>query len=552
MKRIKICRLPLAVLMVLLAFRISAQELRPVSSTYAIERARIVQSPGNIIESGTVLITNGLIVAVGAGIEVPPDAIKIAADSMTVYAGFIDGLSHTGIPQPKENQNQGKVKDPGNPPNERAGITPEITVRDVMDQNDASVEGMRKLGFTLVHTAPHGHGMLPGHTGLILLSGDDRMVFQEEFGLHARLDGARGVYPNTVIGVMAKFRELYRQAQITSSDGKRFEENPLNMRRPSPDPVVESFNPVLSEGMPVVFSTEDVKSIQRAMALKRDLGFQLILADIKQGWDLTSTIKSSNTPVFLSLDLPEWKEEVDDSTNTIDDDKEALVKRQVDFIRKQYTQPAAWSAAGINFGFSTNGAKSADIHKHLLKMKEAGVSEEVLLAGLTTQPARLLGISGMAGTVEPGKMANLVVSDKNYFEEDAKVRYVMVEGKLFEYNDTPAGKDESKGDDTPAGTWTYVAETPGGNGTGTIEIKKGTGNSYTGKLTDSQTGYSYDLDNLKVEDNTLSFDFMYSDGANELPVSVSATIDGSSFSGMVDASGAGSFPITGQKKPKNR
>ncbi len=213
MKRIKMCRLPLVVLTVLFAFRISAQELRPVSNTYAIERARIVQSPGNVIESGTVLIANGLIVAVGANVDVPPNAIKIAADSMTVYAGFIDGLSHTAIPKPKENKNQGKVKDPGNPPNERAGITPEITIRDVMDQKDASIEAMRKLGFTLVQTAPHGHGMLPGHTGLILLSGDDRMIFQDGYGMRARLSGARGVYPNTVIGVMAKFRELYRQAQ---------------------------------------------------------------------------------------------------------------------------------------------------------------------------------------------------------------------------------------------------------------------------------------------------------------------------------------------------
>jgi hypothetical protein len=323
------------------------------------------------------------------------------------------------------------------------------------------------------------------------------------------------------------------------------------MRRPSSDQVVESFYPVINDRMPVVFSTQDVKSIQRAMALQADLGFQLVLADVKQGWDMTSTVKSSNTPVYLSLDLPEWKEEVDDSTNTIDDAKEALIKRQVEFINKQYTLPAVWSAAGITYGFSTNGAKAADIHKNLVKMKEAGVSEDVLLAGLTTQPARLLGVSGLTGTVESGKMANLVISDKNYFEEDAKVRYVMVEGKLFDYNNTPAKKEEAGDDDSPAGTWTYVAESPGGNGTGTIEIM-GTGNNLTGKLTDSQTGYSFDLENLKIEENILSFEFMYSDGANELPVSVSATIEGSTFSGMVDAAGAGSFPITGQKKPKNR
>ena len=81
------------------SFASLAQEenaLEPVSKTYAITNVNIVQSPGKKIELGTVVVKDGLIMAVGKGVSIPPEAVTIKADSMFLYAGFIDGLSRRG------------------------------------------------------------------------------------------------------------------------------------------------------------------------------------------------------------------------------------------------------------------------------------------------------------------------------------------------------------------------------------------------------------------------------------------------------------------------
>jgi len=129
----------------------------PVGRSYAITNATIVQGPGRKIEKGTVVMKDGLITAVGAGVPIPADAIIIKADSMFVYAGFIDGLSRTGVVKPKEEKDKEKVKDPGNPPAERAGITPQNDVRNSLNPNDKSVEELRNLGFTVSQVVPYGN-----------------------------------------------------------------------------------------------------------------------------------------------------------------------------------------------------------------------------------------------------------------------------------------------------------------------------------------------------------------------------------------------------------
>ena len=111
---------------------VSAQdekELAPVSKTYTITNATVIQSPGKKIERGNVVFRNGIITAVGKDAAAPAGSIVIKGDSLYVYAGFIDGLSHAGVVKPKEDSPRERAKDPGNPTPERAGITPQNDVR---------------------------------------------------------------------------------------------------------------------------------------------------------------------------------------------------------------------------------------------------------------------------------------------------------------------------------------------------------------------------------------------------------------------------------------
>ena len=422
----------------------------PVTRSYAITQATIVPGPGRKIEKGTVLIKDGLITAVGQNLSIPADAILVKGDSIYVYAGFIDGLSRVGVVRPKEDLSKEKVKDPGNPSPERAGITPQNDVRNFLSPLDKSVEELRALGFTTAHVVPHG-GMLSGTGAVISLGGSsaDEMVVVSKSSLYSELTPSEKVYPNTVIGVMAKWRELYRQASLTKSYESTYASNRSGIDRPATDRVLEAFYPAIDKRIPVLFRADKALDLHRVLALQKDLGFSLIAANLKEGWDAIPKIKSSGAKVFLSLELPEEKkdEKKDNKSTEITAftdslERKALEKRRADFVALQTGQAASFQKAGVAFGFATASAKSKDIPSNLRRIIKAGLTEDQALAALTTSPASLLGVSDRLGSIDPGKVANLVVSRRPIFDEKSKVQYVFVDGVMY--------KLESKESDKPA------------------------------------------------------------------------------------------------------
>jgi hypothetical protein len=528
------------------------RELVPVTRTYALTNVNIIQAPGRKVDMATVVIKDGLIKAVGKSVAIPPEAIVIKADSMYVYAGFIDGLSRTGVTKPKEETKE-KIKDPGNPPPDRAGITPQQDVRNFLNPDDKSIEEMRSLGFTTAHVVPHG-GMLAGSGSLIFLDGksSDNLVMLPKSSLYSELTGAERVYPNTVIGVMAKWRELYRQASQSKAYESMYASNRSGIERPSSDRVLEAFYPVIDKRIPVFFKAEKVLEIQRVLALQADLGFPLVLAEVKEGWDIIPKLKTSGTKVFLSLDLPEEKKEEkkvekEKASGITEAEKQALEKRKADFITKYTAQPVAFQKAGVVFGFSTLSAKPKDIQANLRRMIAAGLTEDQALAALTTSPAQLLGISDRVGTIDNGKIANLVVSDKPYFHEKAKVRYVFVDGVMYKMEAKETKKADEKKIDV-AGTWSYTSETPQGKNSGKLKLKKD-GDNYSGTISSSVTGKDSDLKNISVEGSQLTFSYEVETGAGKLTVDVAATVEEEEFEGTMTVTQYGSFPMKGTKDP---
>jgi imidazolonepropionase-like amidohydrolase len=181
---------------------------KPATRTFALKNATVVVKPGQVLQGATVVVREGLIHAVGTNVAIPADARVIAADSMFVYAGFIDALSHAGIPQRKEDpaaamqMMRQRVSNAANPTNEQAGIQPEIKAREVVSAQEKSLEDLRKLGFAAAHVVPQGR-MLPGSGAIFLTAGNsaDEMLLKDQTSMFATFNGARGVYPSTVIGV---------------------------------------------------------------------------------------------------------------------------------------------------------------------------------------------------------------------------------------------------------------------------------------------------------------------------------------------------------------
>lgn len=548
----------LALLLCFAALGVFAQEevkLAPVTRTYAITNVNIIQGPGRKVDMGTVIIRNGIIQNVGKNLSIPSDAVVIKADSMYVYAGFIDGYSRAGVIKPKQETNRERPKDPGNPDPEQAGITPQNDVRTSLNPADKSVEDLRALGFTTAQVVPYG-GMLPGTGSIIQLGGEtaNEMVLFANSSFYSELTGAQRMYPNTVIGVMSKYRELYRQAAQAKAYENMYASNRAGLERPTNDKILEAFYPVIDKRMPVLFKADRYLDANRVLLLQQDLGFNVVLGDVKDSWDLINKIKTSNAKVFLSLDLPDAvkEEKKDDKKDQSTAEKEALEKRKTEAIAQYTAQASVFQKAGVSFGFSTASAKTKDIPANLRRMIAAGLTEDQALAALTTSPAQILGIADRVGTVDNGKIANLVISDKPYFNEKAKVRYVFVDGVMYKYEVKEEKKADAKNGNgkkaDPNGKWSYTTETPQGNSTGVIVIKNQEG-AYTGTITNSMSDRETELKSIMVDGNVLSFSFGFDAGGGSMTIDVNLTIDGTDFEGTMSVGQYGSFPMKGSKDP---
>ena len=567
------------------AAQAQADEAVPqVTRTFALVDARVVQAPGRVLDRATVVVRDGRILAVGPDAAIPFDAERIEADSLTVYAGFIDGLSHAGIPKPQEERGnqQNRPDDPGNPPNADAGIQPDRDARALLDPGDKSIEQLRKAGFTVAHTVPHGR-MLPGTGALILLAGDDpnALVLDGGTSLFAQFRPAQGMYPGTDMAVMAKLRQLYREAQRRQRVETLYAANPTGLDRPAYDPVHYAFFPVLDGDRAVFFHTQNALEIHRALALRETLGFPLVLTGLAQSFMALDALRDAGVPLLLTLDLPEEKKPKKDGSDpdsTAGDEvappadsvhvmtpeapgsffisdqrtrsyedveaEKGRLEARVRFEREKYLKTAGWMhEAGLRFGFTTADLdKPEEALDHLRLMVEHGLPEDAALAALTTHPADLFGLAGNAGTVERGKLANLVVTDGPLFDEETTIRYVFVDGQRFEME---ASRPGAGGPATvnPAGTWSFVVASPDGDVEGTITIT-GSAGSFRGTINAAVMPGPVDLDDVTISGNTLSFSF---DAGEMGRIEAEASIEGDRLDGTLTAAAFGSLPITGSR-----
>jgi hypothetical protein len=353
---------------------------------------------------------------------------------------------------------------------------------------------------------------------------------------------------------MATWRDLYRKAVNAKNYESLYASNRAGLERPVSDRNLEAFYPVIDQKQPVIFRTERLLDVSHVLNLKKDLGFQAVVADVKDGWPMINTIKSSGAKTFLSLDLPEEVKKDDKKKESVnaraDQEKEALEKRKVEAIQAYAAQASAFQKAGVTFGFSTMSAKAKDIPANLRRMIAAGLTEDAALAALTTSPAQLLGVSDRMGTVDNGKMANLVITDKSYFNEKAKIRYVFVDGKMYKMEVKEARKGDPNAKVDLEGSWTTTTESPQGRSEGKLTFKK-EGSGYSGKISGGRMPSPVDLTEVTLDGNALTFKYTMTFGSNTVTIVGEVTVEGDSFKGTVSFGQGRTAPIEGTKDPKN-
>lgn len=531
---------------------------KEVTNTFYFKNINVVVKPGQVLESHQLILKNGLIEAVGKNLTVPAEAMVISADSLFAYPGFIDAFSFTGIPK-TENKDQQKVNDPGNPPDDIAGITPQKSVAETYKTGDKSISDMRSVGFTMSNVSPRGL-MLPGKTSLLLhLDEDlDKVSFKKDVAMTAQFTTNRSVYPSTVIGVMSKFRDLYKNSEILGASHEKYMMNPSGLQRPLYKKEEWALFPVTQKKLPVFFVASSSNQVFRALELKKELGFSMVLVDVKQAWAALPELKKHGVLTALSLELPEeikdkGKEESKDSTSV----KKQLSAEEMDFEKKKIQsykqhvgQAAEFEKAGLPFSFSALNVKPQDIPKNIRRMVKEGLSEKAALEALTTNPATLLGVSSSMGTIEKGKVANIVVTEKNFFDDKSKIKYVFVDGKMFEIiapkSDKKGNEEVGKGPLT--GVWSFTVEMGAQSQKGTMTIS-GKPEKYTISLTsDDKPDESESAYDIKVQDKIVTFSLSTDADGSSITLDFELNFEGNTFSGEVSANEMGTFPVKGEKK----
>ncbi len=469
-----LCGLIVAAVVLPVLFAQKPSSLRP--SVFAVRDARVVTEPGKVLPKATVVVRDGLIEAVGPDAKVPPDAVVIDGDGLTVYAGFIDALSHWGFDPalrrseigPPAEEDYASEALAATKPDNRKGVTPEFNVATALRLEEDAANGWRSAGFTAHLVAPEG-GLLVGQSALVSLNGRTPRdaVLRANVAQHAALRVPPGDgYPRSLMGAVAHARQTLLDAGHYRRLWDAFEKSNGGVRRPPFDESLAELGPALEGKTPVVFDADSRDAVHRALDFAEEFKFRPILAGGADAWKVADRLKEKQVPVLLRINFTEQPQArlgrrpasgpfYEPTTNP--EAEKAIPKRVLEDQQRQMKDDvrnaAVLQQAGVLLAFSTGGQpgdKPWDkFRENLRKAIAEGLSPDAALAALTTNPAKILGVEKQLGTVTAGKAAHLVVTDGDFHAADTQIRYVFSDGVRFEFDFKPKAKKEEPKKEEP-------------------------------------------------------------------------------------------------------
>ena len=510
--------------------------------SFAIKGAKIVPVSGPPLDDANVVVSKGTIVAVGKDVTIPPDAWVIDGKGLTVYPGFVDGFTDVGVAaaQPAGGGGEGGAKQQpvSRGPEDRPATTPWRNAADEINVGDPRIESWRAAGFTTVVAAPKG-GMFPGQAAVLDLEGDrpGNLVVKEPVAVPVSLQAPGGFrnYPGSLMGAVAYVRQVWLDENWSSQAEAAYEKNTRGIERPKYDRTNATLAVALGKHAVVLLPGNTSLQIRRSMQLAGEWKLNAVIYGVQMGYEVAPELAAKKVPVLVDLKWPEAEK---------DGDPEAVTPlRTLRFRDRAPTSPAALEKAGVKFAFYSGAITTPkDLLPAVKKAIDAGLSQEAALRALTLSPAEIFGVADVLGSIEKGKIANLVVTDGNAFDKKTKVKMVFVDGYKFEVREPIRPSDPPKGDLT--GKWTLKYTTPegdeestadlvmSGDGTlsGTLSSKRGTASIFSGYL--SSDKFSFNM-NLPIEGNPQDVHF-------------SGTFDGTTMKGTISVLGY-SFDFTGTK-----
>lgn len=377
----------------------------------AIKDAHIIPVVGEDIARGTIIVKGSRIEALGENISIPAGARIIDAAGLYAYPGMIDGCSMLGLTE------IGAVAST-NDSRETGRINPQVRAVEALRPDSMHIAITRANGITAALVVP-GSGLIAGQSGLIRLTGwtpgemviKSPVAMQVEFPAMGRSGMRRSGTPREEASKqILELKDLLNKARYYQKRKTAAAKNSL-LAWPDFDEKLESLLPVVNGALPLMISVQAEKDIRAAIKFVQEEKLKAVLLGAHQGWKVASEIAAAGIPVvFGSLyDLPpNWEDGYD----------------------SLYTNPAILSRAGVKIAFSSQSASSAkDLPYHAAKAAAFGLERREALRAVTIYPAEIFGVSDLMGSLETGKLANIVLADNDLLELRTNIKRVFIDGQ---------------------------------------------------------------------------------------------------------------------------
>lgn len=428
---------------------------------YALTNVRIVTAPGKVIEKGTVVVRDGRIAAVGANVAAPAGVVTMDLSGHSVYAGLIDAATSVGLPSPTRalpgaadasggrggagggrgggvpqagrGQPLGQAAAPA-PPVILPELDSDAQAADMFAPTDDQLKAFRASGVTTVGLVFDG-GLFPGRVGAALTGNQSgtRLSLRSDVGQVVSFGTKRGGYPSTGIGAVAFIRQAYLDGQYEARVEKAFKAG-IPGARPTNDPFWRSMMPAATNTMPSWFLASNERQIVRVAEISTEMEIKNpVVVGSQEGWRVIPELKRTGATAVVSLRFPSPDSITGREFLAVGSGKpgKAPPSTAADTALVR-GNAAALIKAGIPVALASFGGEGNMTFRDRIRAAiAAGLSSDDALRATTVTPAALLGITSAVGTIEAGKLANLVVVSGNDLFAATPIKHVFVEGRLY-------------------------------------------------------------------------------------------------------------------------
>ncbi len=395
-------------------------------AVYALKNAKIIVSPTETIEKGTLVIEGDRIIGVGSRISIPDHAIEIDCDGQVIVPSFIDLSSSFGVAKPKRgpwNSSMQLDSKKQGPYYWNESVHPEIDAEELYKFDSKSAEQIVAKGFGYVVTHQQD-GIVRGR-GLLVPMGSS--IQHNSSSTKANFYSfSKGVsqqsYPSSQMGAIALLRQMFYDLEWYNAT----EDRPVNLS-------LDAINTQLKDGSPQLFYTSDKWEILRASKIAAEFDLPFNYVGSGNEYEIVDALSELNSTIILPINFPKAY-----------DVENPYITRQIPVSDMKHWElapynPGILAQKGIPICITAKGHKSSkEFWKHLRSAISHGLTPENALKALTLEPATLLGVEDNYGTLQSGRFASFMIYDANPFEESASIYEHWSHGDrsvLKEFND---------------------------------------------------------------------------------------------------------------------